>query len=207
MKKKTALLSLGLVLSLAGIATASALIIENANASTQGALDAGLILEWGQADLDNVTNLRFGSPQIKELVIKTPVKSASVKGDAVLGFELSGTNVSTIQVEIFSENAWGAAAEEAVEGAEAENAAVPDHVLNATTTTCKYEIDLATFTEDMTFTLRYSLTAVPEDTPSATLKASYYYQAPVETNENDDSQNSGQQTGANEGDEAAGEGI
>lgn len=48
MKIKKAMLSLGLVLAAAGVATASAWVINVATASTQGAVDQGIILDWGE---------------------------------------------------------------------------------------------------------------------------------------------------------------
>ncbi len=107
MKKKTALLALGLVASLGGVATAGAWLYgEAAKTSTSGALDAGLILDWGTSTLDeNITNLSPGTIYTDDLTISAQ-KSATVGGYAILTFALSGDSAESIQVDIKEDEAF-----------------------------------------------------------------------------------------------------
>ncbi len=100
MKIKKAMLSLGLVLAAAGVATASAWVINDATASTQGAVDQGIILDWGEGStLGDLTSLTYGSPVVQKVTVKKPQASEGVTGYAKVSFALTGDNISTIQVE------------------------------------------------------------------------------------------------------------
>ena len=150
MKIKKAMLSLGLVLAAAGVATASAWVIQDATASTEGAVDQGIILEWGdESTLGDLTSLTYGSPVVQKVVVKKPQYSAGVTGYAKVGFLLSGDNISTIQVEV-KDAEWT--------GSDASS----DATLNAVTASYDYYEDITAIGEEgLTYWVRYSLSDAP----------------------------------------------
>lgn len=151
MKIKKAMLSLGLVLAAAGVATASAWVIQDANASAQGAVDQGIILDWGEGStLGDLTSLTYGSAVVQKVTVKKPQASSGVTGYAKVSFALTGDNISTIQVEV-SEEEWSTTVTEG------------DVTLNSSTTSYDYYVDIATIEETgLTYWVRYSLSAQPE---------------------------------------------
>lgn len=78
-KRSIALLCSLLALSVAGVATATALIVSGANAPTQeGSTDDVLYLAWGtEESLANITNLTPDAPAYRKVSVKDPEKSAS----------------------------------------------------------------------------------------------------------------------------------
>lgn len=151
MKIKKAVLSLGLVLAAAGVATASAWVINVATASTQGAVDQGIILDWGEGStLGDLTSLTYGSPVVQKVTVKKPQASSGVTGYAKVSFALTGDNISTIQVEV-NDSKWASAEDKS------------DATLNADTTSYDYYVDIATIEDaGLTYWVRYSLSAQPE---------------------------------------------
>lgn len=151
MKIKKAVLSLGLLLAAAGVATASAWVINDATASTQGAVDQGIILDWGEGStLGDLTSLTYGSPVVQKVTVKKPQASEGVTGYAKVSFALTGDNISTIQVEV-NDSKWASA-----EGKS-------DATLNADTTSYDYYVGIATIEDaGLTYWVRYSLSAQPE---------------------------------------------
>ena len=191
MKKRLAFLSLGLVVGLAGVATASALLVTNTEQTVSGGLDAGLILDWGggaDATLPNVENLAYGSAVTQSITVKTPVISSGLEGYATVSFTLgtTGTDASgeqealagvswidLIKIEI-SDEAWAPETE-------------ADKTLDKTTPNAIFYLDLASFKEDKNFYLRYSLTGEPSDQatastslPSLTVQLDYAEEIPGE---------------------------
>ena len=151
MKIKKAMLSLGLVLAAAGVATASAWVYQDATASTQGAVDQGIILDWGEGStLGDLTSLTYGSPVVQKVTVKKPQYSEGVTGYAKVSFALSGDNISTIQVEVNDEE-WST------------TVTTGDATLNADTTSYDYYVDITSIDDSgLTYWVRYSLTAQPE---------------------------------------------
>ena len=101
MKKRLAFLSLGLVVGLAGVATASAYIF-NAPASTsiQGGLDQGVVLDWGtSAKLQGTKTLVYGVAQVETVTLAEPVKSATIAGYAKLTFSLGKPTSGELALE------------------------------------------------------------------------------------------------------------
>ena len=93
-KGKIAFLAGLLACSLAGVATASALIVTGAHAPQQeGTTDSVLYLEWGsQEDLSNISNLTPDAPQYRKVSVAAPQKSASApngKFTVSLGLNMS----------------------------------------------------------------------------------------------------------------------
>lgn len=191
MKKRLAFLSLGLVVGLAGVATASALLVTNTEQTVSGGLDAGLILDWGggaDATLPNVENLAYGSAVTQSITVKTPVISSGLEGYATVSFTLgtTGTDASgeqetlaevswidLIKIEI-SDEAWAPETE-------------ADKTLDKTTPNAIFYLDLASFKEDKNFYLRYSLTGEPSgqatastSLPSLTVQLDYAEEIPGE---------------------------
>ena len=78
-KRSIALLCSLLALSVAGVATATALIVSGANAPTQqGSTDDVLYLAWGtEESLANITNLTPDAPAYRKVSVEAPQKSAS----------------------------------------------------------------------------------------------------------------------------------
>lgn len=150
MKIKKAVLSLGLVLAAAGVATASAWVIQDANASAQGAVDQGIILDWGEGStLEDLTSLTYGSPVVQKVTVKKPQYSAGVTGYAKVSFALSGDNISTIQVEV-SDEEWSTTVTKG------------DATLNSAMTSYDYYVDITTIEDaGLTYWVRYSLSAQP----------------------------------------------
>lgn len=78
-KRSIALLCSLLALSVAGVATATALIVSGANApQQQGSTDDVLYLTWGtEESLANITNLTPDAPAYRKVSVEAPQKSAS----------------------------------------------------------------------------------------------------------------------------------
>lgn len=78
-KRSIALLCSLLALSVAGVATATALIVSGANAPQQeGSTDDVLYLAWGaEESLANITNLTPDAPAYRKVSVAAPEKSAS----------------------------------------------------------------------------------------------------------------------------------
>ncbi len=182
MKKRLAFLSLGLVVGLAGVATASAFVLNGtATSSIDGGLDQGLILNWGDtAKIADVKDLQPGLDQIREIKLAAPVKSETVGGSGQLSFVLADAqNVPGLQIEVSSTN-WG-------------NPDVPVNVvltLDSTDVDGEITIDLNTWTTNMSYFVRFSIVDAPstidetgaEETPEvnagATLTVSLGYLEP-----------------------------
>lgn len=78
-KRSIALLCSLLALSVAGVATATALIVSGANAPQQnGSTDDVLYLAWGtEESLANITNLTPDAPAYRKVSVKAPEKTGS----------------------------------------------------------------------------------------------------------------------------------
>ena len=78
-KRSIALLCSLLALSVAGVATATALIVSGANAPQQeGSTDDVLYLAWGaEESLENITNLTPDAPAYRKVSVAAPEKSTS----------------------------------------------------------------------------------------------------------------------------------
>lgn len=161
--KKLALLSFGLVAAVAGIATSSAFIYNEATASANGALDQGIILSWDDANFTDISNFTPGMSEIRSVTLKQPVKSESVTGFAVFTLEL--TTSDGVQVEI-ANTEFGL------------DTPIVD-TLNSTENIYTDAIDLSTFATDITYYLRFTVQSALNDvsttSSNASLKASLTY--------------------------------
>lgn len=89
-KRKIALLSTLLVLSIGGIATGTAFIIQSANKTKSDAADSAMILSWGENQtFSEITELKAGTYQYRSVSLKAPLKSAGVTDTAQLTITLS----------------------------------------------------------------------------------------------------------------------
>ena len=103
-KRSIALLCSLLALSVAGVATATALIVTGANAPTQeGSTDDVLYLDWGtEESLANITNLTPDAPAYRKVSVKAPEKSASApdgKFTVTLGVNTGVSSEKTLSME------------------------------------------------------------------------------------------------------------
>ncbi|MDY6275892.1 MAG: hypothetical protein SPL75_00150 [Bacilli bacterium] len=103
-KRSIALLCSLLALSVAGVATATALIVSGANAPTQeGSTDDVLYLDWGtEESLANITNLTPDAPAYRKVSVKDPEKSASApdgKFTVTLGVNTGVSSEKTLSME------------------------------------------------------------------------------------------------------------
>lgn len=103
-KRSIALLCSLLALSVAGVATATALIVSGANAPTQqGSTDDVLYLAWGtEESLANITNLTPDAPAYRKVSVAAPEKSASApdgKFTVTLGVNTGVSSEKTLSME------------------------------------------------------------------------------------------------------------
>ena len=103
-KRSIALLCSLLALSVAGVATATALIVTGANAPTQdGSTDDVLYLAWGaEESLANITNLTPDAPAYRKVSVAAPEKSASApdgKFTVTLGVNTGVSSEKTLSME------------------------------------------------------------------------------------------------------------
>lgn len=161
--KKLALLSLGLVAAVAGVATSSAFLYNEATASASGALDQGIILAWDDTNFTDITNFTPGMTEIRSLTLEQPTKSTSVTGYAILTLQL--TTEDGVQVEIAKE-------EYGMDTPIVDTLTIEDNVYTEA-------IDLTTFNAAITYYLRFSVQTTLDDlggeSQNATLKASLVY--------------------------------
>lgn len=161
MNKKGVILAAGLLLSLGGVATSSALLYQEATASTTGNLDQGLVLNWDDNNTTtaNITNLTYGSPQNQHVTVAVPTKSASVGGYATVTFTLTGTQVSPLSISVYTATEWEKTTEKVAAG-----------TLDAAEESHTEKIDLKTFNTAVTYYVEYSLTAVPQEQSAVSAK-------------------------------------
>lgn len=147
MKKRSIFLLAGLLtVSAAGMATASAFIIQEATAkNTTATVDSVMILDWGtEQAVANIGSLTPGAPQFRTISVKAPVKSTSVTDDAVFTCSVAakeGNIITGLDVAIAT-TTWDDSATTAVETLNAENLSYS-----------------ATITEDITYYLRITINA------------------------------------------------
>ncbi len=103
-KRSIALLCSLLALSVAGVATATALIVSGANAPQQeGSTDDVLYLAWGaEESLANITNLTPDAPAYRKVSVAAPEKSASApdgKFTVTLGVNTGVSSEKTLSME------------------------------------------------------------------------------------------------------------
>lgn len=147
--KKLALLSFGLVAAVAGVATSSALLYQEAQQTASGKLDAGIILKWGETNATSFTDLdslSYGTPEFREVTVGAPTKSEGLTGYVKVTFTM--TTNDGLQVDI-SENEW-----------QAEDNVILETLDTSGQTYSNY-IDLATFELDKTFYVKLSLSHPP----------------------------------------------
>lgn len=144
--KKLALLSLGLVAAVAGVATSSAFLYEEAVKQQTGALDQGIILEFddGNSDVTSIDSLTVGSYVYRKVTVKAPVKSEDLTGNVNVKFNL--VQDDHITVEILKGQEWTAVTDETD----------ATGTLNNLTTDWIDTIALDTFTTDVFYSLRVS---------------------------------------------------
>ncbi len=172
MNKKIALLSVGLVLSVAAVGTSLALVYgDGANNSTSGALDAGAVLTLADLDNDNFSSLSSTSYETVDVTINRPVASTSIATSDYVGltFTLDYDDSYSGDVKIVVEIAttdW------ATQGTSAASTLTDDEA------TVTFYTKISDFTADtMTYYLRLSLDGNPEEgsEPSGTLTIAYDY--------------------------------
>lgn len=144
--KKLALLSLGLVAAVAGVATSSAFLYEEAVKQQTGVLDQGIILEFddGNSDVTSIDSLTIGSYVYRKVTVKAPVKSEGLTGNVNVKFNL--VQDDHIKVEILKGQEWTA-----VTGETAATGTLDYETADWTDT-----IALDTFTTDVFYSLRVS---------------------------------------------------
>lgn len=184
MKKRLAFLSLGLVVGLAGVATASAFLYgSSTSAQINGGIDTGLVLEWGASnDLPDINNLVYGSYVTQELKVAKPIASTTMQDMyAAVEFSLSGDSVSMIKVEI-SDTEWGQNAEAGEEGEAAASSTRTVATIGGTGNT---DYTFYTLIKDWgdtekTYFIRYSLISMDDEFAGASLTVKLGY---AETND------------------------
>lgn len=144
--KKLALLSLGLVAAVAGVATSSAFLYEEAVKQQTGALDQGIILEFDDvnSEVESIDSLTVGSYEYRKVTVKAPVKSDGLTGSVKVNFNL--VQDDHITVEILKGQEWAA-----VTGETAATGTLDNETAAWTDT-----IALATFNDDVFYSLRVS---------------------------------------------------
>lgn len=149
--KKLALLSLGLVAAVAGVATSSALLYQEAVKSASGNLDAGIVLKWGEnnnttfTDLDN---LSYGNSALREVTVGAPTVSQGLTGYVAVNFTMTTNDGLVVEI---SDEAWA-------------QGTVADKTLSAEGDLSYTDyIDLATFEVEKTYYIRLSLSHAPEE--------------------------------------------
>lgn len=148
--KKLALLSLGLVAAVAGVATSSALLYQEAQQTASGKLDAGIILKWGETNATSFTDLdslSYGTPEFREVTVGAPTKSEGLTGYVKVTFTMTTNDGLVVEI---AEETW-----------QTETVAV--RTLDATGETYTSYIDLATFEVEKTYYVRLSLSHAPEE--------------------------------------------
>lgn len=171
MKKRSIfMLASILAASFAGMATATAFIINDAASKTvQETVDGALILNWGDTgSFNNVENLRPTAPQTKNIQVKAPSRSEGVTDAAYLTLTLAakeGNVIDGLTVKVYNVN---------IDLAENKDA-VALSTLGGTTLTYK----TAAITTDTTYYLSFALDAtayegyVNSNNFGGTLTASY----------------------------------
>ena len=144
--KKLALLSLGLVAAVAGVATSSAFLYEEAVKQQTGALDQGIILEFddGNSDVTSIDSLTVGSYVYRKVTVKAPVKSDGLTGNVNVNFNLEQDD--HITVEILKGQEW----------TDATGGTAATGTLNNDTADWTDTIALDTFATDVFYSLRVS---------------------------------------------------
>lgn len=148
--KKLALLSLGLVAAVAGVATSSALLYQEAVQSASGNLDAGIVLKWGESNDTSFTdldNLSYGTPAFKEVTVGVPTVSQGLTGYVAVNFTMTTNDGLVVDI---SEEAWTRDTT-GYETLETSGESYTDY------------IDLATFEAEKTYYIRLSLSHAPEE--------------------------------------------
>lgn len=149
--KKLALLSLGLVAAVAGVATSSALLYQEAVQSASGNLDAGIVLKWGESNNTSFTdldNLSYGTPAFKEVTVGVPTVSQGLTGYVAVNFTMTTNDGLVVEI---SDEAW-------TKDTTADGTLKVDGELSYTD-----YIDLANFEVEKTYYLRFSLAHAPEE--------------------------------------------
>lgn len=148
--KKLALLSLGLVAAVAGVATSSALLYQEAVQSASGNLDAGIVLKWGESNDTSFTdldNLSYGTPAFKEVTVGVPTVSQGLTGYVAVNFTMTTNDGLVVEI---SDEAWTQDTS-AIGKLDADGESYTDY------------IDLATFEAEKTYYIRLSLSHAPEE--------------------------------------------
>ncbi|MBO8461432.1 MAG: hypothetical protein IAA85_01730 [Firmicutes bacterium] len=144
--KKLALLSLGLVAAVAGVATSSAFLYEEAVKQQTGVLDQGIILDFDDenSDVTSIDSLTVGSYAYRKVTVKAPVKSEGLTGNVNVNFNL--VQDDHIKVEILKGQEWTAVTDETD----------ATGTLDNETADWTDTIVLDTFTTDVFYSLRVS---------------------------------------------------
>ena len=148
--KKLALLSLGLVAAVAGVATSSALLYQEAVQSASGNLDAGIVLKWGESNTTSFTdldNLSYGTPAFREVTVGTPTVSQGLTGYVAVNFIMTTNDGLVVEI---SDETWSKETR-AIGTLDADGESYTDY------------IDLTTFEAEKTYYIRFSLSHAPDE--------------------------------------------
>lgn len=157
-KSNIALLTCLAVVGIAGAATASAFLINDASTTISGNADSAIVLEWGEtSSLDDIDALSPNSPAYRSISVAAPVSTSSVANGGALTATLSVTDVS--QQDDTTPSIYGLMVEIATVDWQSSEEVTADLTLDATTDqeTTSYTDSITGITEETTYYIKVSI--------------------------------------------------
>lgn len=167
-KSNIALLTCLAVVGIAGAATASAFLINDASTTISGNADSAIVLEWGEtSSLDDIDALSPNSPAYRSISVAAPVSTSSIANGGALTATLSVTDVS-LQDDT-TPSIYGLMVEIATVDWQSSEEVTADLTLDATTDqeTTSYTDSITGITEETTYYIKVSI--------DSDIYRSYYY--------------------------------
>lgn len=157
-KSNIALLTCLAVVGIAGAATASAFLINDASTTISGNADSAIVLEWGEtSSLDDIDALSPDSPAYRSISVAAPVSTSSIANGGALTATLSVTDVS--QQDGTTSSIYGLMVEIATVDWQSSEEVTADLTLDATTDqeTTSYTGSITGITEETTYYIKVSI--------------------------------------------------
>lgn len=158
-KSNIALLTCLAVVGIAGAATASAFLINDASTTISGNADSAIVLEWGEtSSLDDIDALSPNSPAYRSISVAAPVTTSSASSaSGALTATLSVTDVS--QQDDTTPSIYGLMVEIATVDWQSSEEVTADLTLDATTDqeTTSYTGSITGITEETTYYIKVSI--------------------------------------------------
>lgn len=157
-KSNIALLTCLAVVGIAGAATASAFLINDASTTISGNADSAIVLEWGEtSSLDDIDALSPNSPAYRSISVAAPVSTSSVANGGALTATLSVTDVS--QQDGTTPSIYGLMVEIATVDWQSSEEVTADLTLDATSDqeTTSYTDSITGITEETTYYIKVSI--------------------------------------------------